>query len=488
MNSPRGGDTGQPHKKTRRGIGNKTKQRLKTEEDTDHTWNSNVCSGYSSAWTNNAPEYINTSSSNASTSTNLERTDNDSDYQNNSTAFSKIWSSCHTSTPSSNATLSSEWCSSSSWNVQFGEWSPSQWNAPHEDSVDKNMDIEIIEECEYFSRAVDWPLVNDLDKTFAYYKADARLTRIESFIPSEAERTNYFMKVLKQTLANIPMNKDGIHPGSRIAYSRILVCLRLLCFGGTLDHLEAPSNNLSDSIISSGTTPPGHSALEYTTIAKEIASLAGRTLNPAQIHAIDNAMLYNLSLIQGPPGTGKTNVATDIASQWTKHRSNLKVLVTSDSNTAVDNLCTGGLRAKLLTKRSGNPESVRSDIHEHMLSSLRGERFAELQRNELICATALGSVKEDLGSIHFNRVIIDEAAQTTEAVSLVPLCRMCKQLVMIGDENQLPATVEDAAILVGSGISLFEKLLPSGIPVTLLTVQCIQILQVSHPNSITLVN
>lgn len=46
-----------------------------------------------------------------------------------------------------------------------------------------------------------------------------------------------------------------------------------------------------------------------------------------------------------------------------------------------------------------------------------------------------------LEDCHFDRVVIDEVAQSTEPASLVPLSKGCSNLVLIGDYQQLPATI-----------------------------------------------
>lgn len=46
-----------------------------------------------------------------------------------------------------------------------------------------------------------------------------------------------------------------------------------------------------------------------------------------------------------------------------------------------------------------------------------------------------------LEDYQFDRVVIDECAQSTEPASLVPLSKGCSNLVLIGDYQQLPATI-----------------------------------------------
>lgn len=46
-----------------------------------------------------------------------------------------------------------------------------------------------------------------------------------------------------------------------------------------------------------------------------------------------------------------------------------------------------------------------------------------------------------LDGYEFDRVVIDECAQSIEPASLIPLSKGCSTLVLIGDYSQLPATI-----------------------------------------------
>lgn len=75
-------------------------------------------------------------------------------------------------------------------------------------------------------------------------------------------------------------------------------------------------------------------------------------------------------------------------------------------------------------------------------------------------------------NIAFQCCIIDEAAQTTEPSTLVPLKYGCANLVLVGDPRQLPATVlSNAASHAGLGMSLFERLEKCGHEVVMLNMQ-----------------
>ncbi|KAG6742686.1 hypothetical protein POTOM_053608 [Populus tomentosa] len=73
----------------------------------------------------------------------------------------------------------------------------------------------------------------------------------------------------------------------------------------------------------------------------------------------------------------------------------------------------------------------------------------------------------------FDVVIIDEAAQAIEPATLVPLVNGCKQVFLVGDPVQLPATVisPTAGKFGYYGTSLFERFQRAGYPVNMLKMQ-----------------
>ncbi|KAF1084971.1 Serine/threonine-protein kinase PrkC [Sporotomaculum syntrophicum] len=78
---------------------------------------------------------------------------------------------------------------------------------------------------------------------------------------------------------------------------------------------------------------------EIAKISKE-ALLLKKFFNPLDVskrEAVKNALLANdIFLIQGPPGTGKTTVISELVAQITSFYSRAKVLITSQSNVAVN--------------------------------------------------------------------------------------------------------------------------------------------------------
>ena len=63
-----------------------------------------------------------------------------------------------------------------------------------------------------------------------------------------------------------------------------------------------------------------------------------RRMNEQQVNAFMPVFTYRISLIQGPPGTGKTFMAACIVEAFFEIGD--KMVVTSGSNTAIDNVAT----------------------------------------------------------------------------------------------------------------------------------------------------
>jgi predicted DNA helicase len=90
------------------------------------------------------------------------------------------------------------------------------------------------------------------------------------------------------------------------------------------------------------------------------------TLNDAQNQSIDLAFNNNgYYSIQGPPGTGKTFTAAHLIKEIVQQGK--KVLITADSNAAVDHLIRNCLKLGLDPLRIGNPIRVNKDLKPYTL-------------------------------------------------------------------------------------------------------------------------
>lgn len=231
-------------------------------------------------------------------------------------------------------------------------------------------------------------------------------------------------------------------------------------------------------------------------------------LNSSQINAVKSVLQKPLSLIQGPPGTGKTVTSATVIYHLAKVNGG-QVLVCAPSNVAVDQLCERihrtGLKVVRLTAKSR--EDVESSVgflslHEQVrmndsnleltkLSQLKSElgelssqdekkfktltRAAEreiLTNADVICCTCVGAGDPRLAKTKFRTVLIDESTQSAEPECMIPLVLGCKQVVLVGDHQQLgPVIMNKKAAKAGLNQSLFERLVTLGLAPIRLNVQ-----------------
>ena len=97
-----------------------------------------------------------------------------------------------------------------------------------------------------------------------------------------------------------------------------------------------------------------------------------------------------------------------------------------------------------------------------------------LSSSQILCATLNNTGNERLKKIKlsFEYLIIDEASQSVEPSSLIPLCHDIQKLILVGDHMQLPATVfyPNAANILYNR-SLFERFIDNKYQRHILTVQ-----------------
>lgn len=269
------------------------------------------------------------------------------------------------------------------------------------------------------------------------------------------------------------------------------------------------SNQISDSDID-------HSLIDTQPIDWVAPELS--PLNNYQLLALKEALRKNLTLIQGPPGTGKTQSTAVYV--WklfnllnlTKYE---KILVTSKSNVAVDNLLerihrTGIRVIKVASRLRENIKSSSNIVEDNSLhvvlreyvhtnypeisdlfdmNFLYNERLETNQHVELmkiversikkilkkthvICCTNIVSADNRLYPFSFPYVVMDEASQLIEPETLLPIIKDCKHLVLFGDHMQLgPLTMCRATQAAGLARSLMIRLIHLGIQPKLLKYQ-----------------
>jgi DNA polymerase III delta prime subunit len=243
-----------------------------------------------------------------------------------------------------------------------------------------------------------------------------------------------------------------------------------------------------------------------------VESSAINRLNAPQREAIRFALAAkDVAIIHGPPGTGKTTTVAELIRQAVARGD--KVLACAASNHAVDNLLEKLLRIGERPVRLGHPARVVPELRERAIDLLaekhpdarqarkvardafalfkqadkwtRGkpepgakaalrrearELLGEARKLEalaierilddarIVCATLTGLDSQLLGQRRFDLAVLDEACQSTEPASWLPLLR-ADRVILAGDHCQLPPTVvSPEAADQGLAVSLMERL------------------------------
>ncbi|MEM9196073.1 MAG: AAA domain-containing protein, partial [Myxococcota bacterium] len=236
-------------------------------------------------------------------------------------------------------------------------------------------------------------------------------------------------------------------------------------------------------------------------------------LNGLQRTAVTHCLsAREVALVHGPPGTGKTRTLVEVIRQELAEQR--RILVTAASNAAVDNLAERLIDAGVPLVRLGHPARVATVVEDHTLDAQveRSEGFllarnwmreaAELRRTVrkrrergrldraaarsmqqeirnlhrdarrtldaardrilskvgVVCTTATGAAMNDLSEVRFDLVVVDEATQAPDPLTLIALDR-APRAVLAGDPKQLPPTVIDPdAARRGLARTLFERI------------------------------
>nr|XP_029123131.1 DNA replication ATP-dependent helicase/nuclease DNA2 isoform X1 [Elaeis guineensis] len=206
-------------------------------------------------------------------------------------------------------------------------------------------------------------------------------------------------------------------------------------------------------------------ALSYVRLEKHLNDDQRRS-----IHKILTAKDY--ALILGMPGTGKTSTMVHAVKALLMRGAS--ILLTSYTNSAIDNLLIKLKAQEIDFIRIGRHEAVHNDIRDHCFSETGSRSVDDIkQRMEhvrVVGVTCLGINHPLLANKRFDICIMDEAGQTTLPVcaffsllqfimvSLGPLM-LASIFVLVGDHYQLPPLVQSTeARENGMGISLFCRL------------------------------
>jgi DNA replication ATP-dependent helicase Dna2 len=194
----------------------------------------------------------------------------------------------------------------------------------------------------------------------------------------------------------------------------------------------------------------------------------------------------DLFLIIGPPGTGKTSFGLLYTLKEELHDPQANVLLLSYTNRAVDEICSKLVEAGIdfirIGARSGSGETYSRHSLDHLVD--RCSNIGEVEKCIVDCRVFVGTTTSMNSNIalftlkQFSLAIIDEASQILEPHLLGLLSAQnngkpaIRKFVLIGDEKQLPAVVQQnetqsrvmepelrRILLTDCRLSLFERLL-----------------------------
>ncbi|CAX40981.1 DNA replication ATP-dependent helicase, putative [Candida dubliniensis CD36] len=167
--------------------------------------------------------------------------------------------------------------------------------------------------------------------------------------------------------------------------------------------------------------------------------------NPDQIAALNKAFSANdYSLIVGMPGTGKTTVIAQLIKVLVSQKKS--VLLTSYTNSAVDNILLKLKELDIDFLRLGYPQRVHKDIKDYIPgfkdSITTYEQYVNTYMRPKVIATTCLNITDTCFNLRrtFDYCIVDEASQITLPVNLGPL-GFADKFVMVGDHDQLPPLV-----------------------------------------------
>ncbi|CAA0842768.1 DNA replication helicase- putative [Striga hermonthica] len=186
-----------------------------------------------------------------------------------------------------------------------------------------------------------------------------------------------------------------------------------------------------------------------------------KSLNEDQRRAILKILTAkDYALVLGMPGTGKTSTMVHAVKALLTRGSS--ILLTSYTNSAVDNLLIKLKAQGIDFIRLGRYETVHEEIRENSLSVMNMNSTLEIEEKldkiNVVAVTCLGITSPLLSRKKFDVCIMDEAGQITLPVSLGPLT-FASKFVLVGDHYQLPPLVQSPeAKENGMSVSLFCRL------------------------------
>ncbi|XP_057328850.1 probable helicase senataxin [Microplitis mediator] len=267
----------------------------------------------------------------------------------------------------------------------------------------------------------------------------------------------------------------------------------ILSYLTLLDALD----NIPYSVLFKPILQPDNESYKICLTSDSISPVTNEILNAKQGEIMSRIVTTiqkptpGICLIQGPPGTGKSTVIKNIVATALSKNAVTKILICAPSNKAIDELVIKLLKIKPDMEEKNVPfEIVRVGREEKIHPSVKHISLPRLarryQKTNLIFKyeTNLAFIEEQIlkkaniiactltscytsyrmkavfgnGGLEIPFCIIDEAAQATELLTLVPTLLKINRLILVGDPQQLPPTIlSQKAKDYGYDSSLFAR-------------------------------
>lgn len=224
-------------------------------------------------------------------------------------------------------------------------------------------------------------------------------------------------------------------------------------------------------------------ALKHKATPSEVAKPTTSTaldsslaLNDSQLSACRGAVNNREFVIWGPPGTGKTTCLVATIVGLLRGGQDAKILVCAPTNFAADLICEKLIDQGVTPKemfRLNATMRMKNTVPDRVLeySAFANGSFQLLEYNEILAYRVIVATCSASSYVHskiptdkscelFTHVFIDEAAQTLEPESAIPIAcaKPSACVVLAGDHKQLgPIVRSSVAKEFGLGVSMMER-------------------------------
>eukprot|EP00435_Cladocopium_sp_Y103_P055405 s163_g18.t1 len=154
-------------------------------------------------------------------------------------------------------------------------------------------------------------------------------------------------------------------------------------------------------------------------------------------------------IIQGPPGTGKTYTSAKLIQHLRLNSPSARIIVSSNSHRAIRNLLSTISSAFQLpvAKVLGNDETPQ-ELQAEGISSVQNEKMIGFPIGAAVLGGTASQLMKLVGSCEY--LFVDEAGQVTMEL-LAVLARKAQNLLLVGDQQQLPPPVSQKLVMTKAG-------------------------------------